>query len=246
MDDTFGNRSPPGRRLTWVTRTAPFNLLTAMHLKQAGVNTVLEPALLVRALPMGGPFTVPDALVFTSLQAVRHHRFLASLASRPVFAAGHHTARAARQRGYQCVTSAGGDVHDLHGLIRAEIPTGATILHISATQPAGDLLTLLRQDRYRPQRVCVYETAERSWAEFASVAEQLSGIRAILVHSPRAGRHVAEWLVQSPLAWTGRVCCISATAAAPFRLLSGIKVVVAPWPDEASLIGSLLAMFDAP
>lgn len=223
----------------WVTRTAPFNRLTARRLRAGGFDPLVEPALRVNPLPANGPMPVPDALVFTSLQGVRHHRFFPSLAHLPVFAVGGHTARFARLQGYRHVASAWGDVHDLRALIRAEVPLGAVVLHLSAARPAGDLVGMLAEDGYRARRRCVYETVEA--ADLEGVAGQLSEVEAILIHSARAGRHVATWLARRSPHWSGRVCCISAAAAEPFRGFANAGIAIAARPNEAALLDLLLS-----
>lgn len=224
----------------WVTRTAPYNRLTARHLKGAGFRPLLEPALHVLPLPVTEPIAVPDALVFTSLQAIRLHRFFPSLAEIPVFAVGDHSARFARLRGYRNVASASGDVHDLRGLVRARMRTGADILHISAVQPAADLAAMLREDGFIARRLCVYETVEASLLDLEWIAGSLASIDIILIHSPRAARHVAAWLHRQSPDWAGVICCISAAAAAPFEGVARARIRIAARPDEASLLSLLL------
>lgn len=233
--------STPRAPIIWVTRTAPYNRLTARRLRSAGFDPLIEPALRVVPLPSAKPIAVPDALVFTSLQGVRLHRYFPSLTDIPVFAVGDHSARLARRRGYRCVISASGDVHDLRRLIRESMALGASILHMSAAQPAGDLLALLSKDGFIVRRQCVYETVEAGTLAFEWIAGVLADIDTILVHSPRAGRHVATWLEQQRPNWSGLVCCISAAAAAPFQAFANARVAIASQPDETMLLDTLLS-----
>nr|WP_269212855.1 uroporphyrinogen-III synthase [Sphingobium indicum] len=226
-------------RLVWVTRTAPHNLLTARHLRAEGFNPLIEPVLRVTTIRSGEPIAVPDALVFTSLQGIRRHRFFPSLATLPVFAVGDHSARFARLRGYRNVASAAGDVHDLRRLIRETMRPGSKILHLSAAQPAGNLLEMLREDGFMTQRQCVYEAVEARPQDLDWIAGKLALIEAIMIHSPRAGRHVASWLRQQIPCWKGKVVCISAAAAAAFEGLPGARTVVAARPNEADLMAVL-------
>ena len=81
---------------------------------------MLVPVLRIEPVVTAGPFAVPNALVFTSLQGVRTHRFLPTLSSVPVFAVGERSAQFARSRGYRTVFSADGNVktslvHELRG-----------------------------------------------------------------------------------------------------------------------------------
>ena len=220
----------------WITRTAPFNRLTARYLRQAGLDPLVEPALRVKPLPLRGPIAAPDALVFTSLQGVRLHRFFPSLAELPVFAVGTHTARLARMRGYRWVASAAGDVHDLRQLIRARLDPGAAILHLSAARPAGDLVAMLSDDGYQARRQVIYQTVEASEDDLEDVASNLKNVGAILIHSPRAGSRVAAWLKLRPVGWSGLVCCISDAAAAPFQDLANVTVAVAARPNERGMM----------
>ena len=88
------------QELIWVTRTAPFNRLTAKRLAGAGHDALCAPVLRVVPIPAPPLMAVPDALVFTSLNGVRLHRFSPSLAEVAVFAVGDHSARYARAREY--------------------------------------------------------------------------------------------------------------------------------------------------
>jgi uroporphyrinogen-III synthase len=229
-------RTVTGSARVWVTRTAPFNLLTARHLRRWGIDPLLKPALDVRPLPSGMPILVPDALVFTSLHGVRLHRLLPSLVDLPVFAVGNHTARFARMRGYRRVESASGDVNDLRRLLNGRLESGSAILHYSAAQPAGDLVADLRQDGYAARRKVVYEAVEAEDAGLQRVVRELSSLRAILIHSPRSGRRVARLLKGHRTTWSGAVCCISPAAAAPFLHLGDVNVLTAASPCEGAMI----------
>src|SRR3546814_514508 len=131
------------RGLVWVTRTDPFNRLTAKRLAGAGYTPLSAPALRIVAAPAPPLTAVPDALVFTSLNGVRLHRFSPALAGLPVFAVGDHSARYARAQGYRRVTSAAGNIVDLCQAIRLGLRAPADILHLGAMSPAGDLAAML-------------------------------------------------------------------------------------------------------
>ena len=60
-------------------------------------------------------------------------------------------------------------------------------------------------------------------------------IDSVLVHSTRAARIVAE-LVTPAMAAALSAYTISEAAAAPLRALPFARIVVAPFPDEASLL----------
>lgn len=77
---------------------------------------------------------------------------------------------------------------------------GSDILHLSAAQPAGNLLEMLNEDGFVARRRYVYEAVHTGTRDPEEVAARLSQIATILIHSPRAGRYVAGWLYrQLPL-----------------------------------------------
>ncbi len=93
----------------WITRAEPGAQLTAERLRALGHEPGVPP--LMEGQPVGEP---PDlagvgALAFTSRNGVRAFAALSSERSLPVFAVGDATASAAREAGFQDVSSAGGD-----------------------------------------------------------------------------------------------------------------------------------------
>ena len=226
------------KELVWVTRTDPFNRLTAKRLAGAGYEPLSAPALRVVALPARPLTAVPDALVFTSLNGVRMHRFSPALADLPVFAVGDHSARFARARGYSRVTSAAGNITDLCRVIRLGLSAPADILHVGAVSPAGDMAAMLGSS-YRVRRLPVYDIEESDPRDLEWIAGRLEAIGHIIVHSPRAGSHVARWLDAAMPDWTGVAHCISPAAAEPFRALPGISAQISNRPDERSLLSAL-------
>ena len=174
------------RGLVWVTRTDPFNRLTAKRLAGAGYEPLSSPALRIVAIPTRPLTAVPDALVFTSLNGIRLHRFTPALADIPVFAVGEPSARFARARGYSRVTSAAGNIADLCRTIRLDPSAPADILHVGAVSPAGDLGAMLGSS-YRVRRLPVYMTSRRAiratWNGSRAVL-RLSGISSCIRRAP--------------------------------------------------------------
>ncbi len=227
------------RDVVWVTRTDPFNRLTAKRLAGAGYEPLSAPALRIVATPAPPLTAVPDALMFTSLNGIRLHRFSPALADLPVFAVGDHSARLARARGYRRVISAAGNVADLCRTIRLRLRAPADILHVGAVSPAGDLAAMLGSS-YRVRRVPVYDVEESDPRDLEWIAGRLEEIGHILVHSPRAGFHVARWLDAVMPDWTGMAHCISSAVAEPFQSLPGISARISDRPDERSLLSTLV------
>lgn len=229
-------KDPAFRPTIWVTRTSPDNERTAGVLRQLGFDALALPALRVDGLPAKALDEQPDAIVFTSVNGVRHHSICPALLDIPVFAVGDRTAQSAALAGYTKVVSADGDVSDLERLIVQSLPPGSRLLHLSARRPAGDLTGNLHRKGYRAIRMAVYETRENTAADLLACLPCLERIGGIMIHSPRAGRVMRCCLDKSPRRFDGIVYCISAAAAAPFVGMEGIDIRVAARPDEAAML----------
>ncbi len=226
----------------WVTRSSPFNFETAERLRAAGHNPLKIPVL--RTRPLDHDIGTPgiDALVFTSPNGIRHHRFRPSLAAIPVFTVGDRTANLVREAGYGNVTSAGGDVVDLYELIRTRLVPPARIIHLSAAAPAGDLAGELRRLGFDAERRPVYETLDTEFPQLRPALAALPWIDGVIIHSPRAGARVASFLADLGDRWNGAAYCISEAAAAPLKRLGGVRTKVARRPNDRALRDLVLAM----
>ena len=220
----------------WVTRTSPDNEKTAGALRRLGFDALAVPVLRVEGLPEKALDEPPDAIVFTSVNGVRHHSICPALLDIPVFAVGDRTAASAAHAGYTHVVSAAGDVLDLERLIVQSLPRGSRLLHFSAHRPAGDLTGNLRRKGYLATRKPVYETRDVAVAKLLASLPAPHEINGILIHSPRAGHVVKRCLERTSRPFRGIVYCISDAAAAPFEGKQGMDIRVAARPDEASML----------
>lgn len=226
----------PGEGVLWVTRSRPFNLLTAQRLRAMGFGVLTVPLFDVQ--PVGiGKVSQPDLIAFTSVNGVRHHPFRHDWTDLPVFAVGDATAAAARRQGYKDVRSADGNVHDLQSLILRSAVVGSRIVHFSAKEPAGDLAGFLSCRGFKAERVSVYETVPTSVAESEKVLGGRGAITGILVHSAKAGKRIADLITQSR--WSGDVYCLSTACAEHLRKIAGVTVHCAPQPTERSLMTTI-------
>lgn len=220
--------------LLWVTRSSPFNLLTAHRLRAMGHGVLLAPLFEIRPLEAPEIAGRPDLIAFTSVNGVRHHGYRAAWADVPVFAVGNTTAAAARRCGYRNVRSANGDLRDLQALILRSCSTGLRLFHFSAREAAGDLAGYLRCRGFDAVRCRVYETVPRTMREGRDMLLDVSRADAILVHSPMGARRVAELIAE--IGWVGTLFCISKACAKEFEGLSGLSVKSAPRPTERALM----------
>ena len=217
----------------WVTRTEPQALATAARLAAMGFGVVVTaPVLEVERIAEARiDLAGIDALVFTSGHAVTAFAALSAVRDLPVFTVGEATADLARQAGFAAVTSADGDVGALAALIARAAPRPTRVLHPAAREPAADLAALLGGLGVLANTIAVYETVE--------TGAFVSGVDAILVHSPRAGRAVAARYAGRPEAARISAYAISEAAAAPLRGAGFRAVSVAPRPTEAALLALL-------
>ncbi len=222
----------------WVTRANPGAQATAERLRALGFEPVVAPLLEVRAAP-GGPIDLTDiaALAFTSANGVAAFAGRSAERVLPVFTVGAATAEAARSAGFASVVSADGDVEALAPVIAAHGPFAGAVLHPAPVEPAGDLCAVLMNLGVRATRTIVYETVARPLdpAEAARVAE----VNAVLLHSPKAARALADWRGEAP---AGRLVavCLSANVAAPVANAGLAAVLVAAEPNEVALLETLV------
>ena len=225
----------------WITRAQPGAEETAGRLRAMGLPALADPLLAVVPLSPSIDLEGVAALAFTSVNGVEAFARLSAARDRPVFAVGERTARAAREAGFGEVVSADGDVGALAALIVGQKGRiGGGVLHPSALEPAGDLVSPLVAAGLTARRVAIYETVERD-PELATLA-QLGTMAAVLLYSPRAAGKLARVLQARP-APSLRALCLSPAVAAPLGTLVQAgrleSVTSAPHPTETALLDLL-------
>jgi uroporphyrinogen-III synthase len=222
----------------WITRASPGAEATAERVRALGYEPVIAPVLQVRDLPGNIDLAGVGALAFTSANAVRMFAARSATRDLPVFTVGAATAAAAEAAGFPIVVSAEGDVDDLARAILARADTvEGVVLHPAAAEPAGDLIGALANGGVEARAVTVYETVHAEVP--ARVQNEFSELDGVLIHSPRAGRRVAEILRASP-APNLIAYCLSPQISATLTMLDLGRVATAPLPTEDALL-SLLA-----
>ena len=219
---------PPQSRV-WVTRARPGADRTGERVTALGFAPVIAPLLAIRRLTARLDLAGVEALAFTSRNGVRVFVEQSQKRSLTIFAVGEATAAAAREAGFADVRSAGGDLHALAVLIRAQ-GAGLSVLHPCAAEPAGDLAALVG-DAARITTLAIYEAVET-----ATAAPETWD--AVLIHSPRAARALAASV--SPDVVQGRIAlAISPAAAAPLAALPFAEIRIARPPTEDALLAAL-------
>lgn len=227
----------------WVTRAQPGADATAARLIRAGLRPLVAPVLEVRPLDRVQPdLTAVDVLAFTSANGVRAWAEIEPRRNLSAYCVGEATAATAREAGFTQVVSADGDVAVLAELLSARLPAGTTVLHPCAAETAGDLSAPLEAAGLSLRQLPIYETRAVDALPAAvaqALAEQAMG--AILIHSPKAARAVANLLpAVAPQAIAGvRVLAISPAALAPLHALPFTAALAAPTPSEAALLALL-------
>jgi uroporphyrinogen-III synthase len=158
------------------------------------------------------------------------------MADVPVYAVGQRTARTARDAGYRNVASADGNVGNLYDLIIARATRGSSIVHLGAAEPAGELARDLVRQGFSARHVAVYESLDVPSSTLRPALAALPWIDGVLIHSPKAGRRLARFVVECGDLWRGTAFCISPAAADPISAVTRAPVLVAHNPTETALI----------
>ena len=216
----------------WVTRAQPGADATAARLRARGFEPVVSPLLEVRPLA-GGPIDLSGvaALAFTSSNGVAAFAGRSAARDLPVFTVGAATAAAARAAGFVEVTSADGDVAALAAVIVSRGSAAGAVLHAAPTEPAGDLVAALAALGVSARSLALYETV-------AVAPDRRVEVAAVLLHSPKAARALADHLAAHP-APSLHALCLSAAVAAPLADAGLACVQAALHPTEDALLALL-------
>ena len=221
----------------WITRSAPDNLRTARALRELGRKPLMVPVLTTRPLPQPPLPSLPDAIVFTSVHAVRHHARDDRLLWAPVFAASGLVADAATAAGYATVTSTGGDEAALPVLMEHMLPASARVVVFCAARTSPALTERLCALGHHVDRRAVYEPTPARDDALEQALGRLHRVSAVVVHSRCAADRIAP--VLRGIDWHGLLWCISDHAAGGFAGLDHASLHVAPQPTEAALLAMI-------
>jgi uroporphyrinogen-III synthase len=203
-----------------------------------GIDPVIAPVLEVRAVEAQIDLDGVGALAFTSANAVRIFAERSPERALRVFAVGAATAAAARAEGFRSVLSTERDVEALaSGIAALGRRFDGAVLHPGATEPAGDLTAALAGYGVLAKSLTLYETVPIDVP--GALLERLAQIDGALVHSPKAGRRLAEILEKTPAPELAIYCLSVQVAATLAGILTG-PLKTATLPNEDALL-SLIA-----
>ena len=166
-------------RRVLVLRPEPGASATVRRARERGLDAAAAPLFTIEAIPWKAPNPGDfDALLLTSANAVRSAGAqLEKFLSLPVYAVGEMTSQAAKERGFAIAATGNWGVDRLIDCI----PPNLKLLHLGGEDRRGpsDQAEIAVIPVYRASKV------ERPDLSFAKGA-------IMLIHSPRAGRRLAE------------------------------------------------------
>jgi uroporphyrinogen-III synthase len=238
-----------------ITRPEP----DARELKDAltaqGHDVSVEPLLCIELLPI-----TPDALqnvqalFVTSRNGVRAlAASAASAAARdlPIFCVGEGTAEAARESGFQRVSTGAGTASDLVPLVsaKADRATGA-LLHIAGENLAFDLAAALAAQGFNARTLTAYRALAAA-ALSTSTAQALreGRIDAVVLMSPRTAAIFAQLVADAGLSESAkkqRYICLSERVADALGDLAPGPCEIAASPNSQGMLAAIARVATQP
>jgi uroporphyrinogen-III synthase len=221
-----------------VTRAQADAERTAARLQALGHRAVVAPV--IRIVATGDPCPPGhwDALIVTSLHA---SEALATWRGRdvPVFAVGPRTADELRDLGFARLHIAEGDAISLSVLIRRELRSPASLLHVTARHHKDEPALSLRAAGFDVTLWEAYEAkAAEALPDTARTALAEGRIGAALHYSRRSAevfQSLAEGAGLGTALGAFPHLCLSEDVAEPLRA-TGLTVRIAAAPDESALL----------
>lgn len=221
-----------------ITRSQADGERSAKALRARGHDVLLAPLMRVEAVEadLSGAW---GAIAITSANAPTAVAANKRLLQMPLFAVGARSAEAARAAGFENVTSADGDVHDLARLIAGRHKAGSPLLYLAGEDRAADLVRELAQHGIEAELRVVYRAVTAPFPRALSDALRHGMLDAVLHYSARSAENFVAGARVAGIAHAAlavRHLCLSAQVAAPLQAAGAVNIAVAKHPDEAALI----------
>jgi uroporphyrinogen-III synthase len=195
--------------------------VTAAH--AMGLEAIPAPLFTVRPVDWSLPEMLPEAVLLTSANALRHGGTkLAALTSLPAYAVGAATAKAARQAGFTWIVTGDGDAEMILALARRN--GVRSLLHLAGREHRDVV-----PDDIRIDRRIVYVSDAVEHLPVAAIAVLPDAIA--LLHSPRAARLFARLVDPAGIAIAAISPATLAAAGPGWRVAEGADA-----PTDASLL----------
>jgi uroporphyrinogen-III synthase len=227
-----------------VTRPQPRAADTALALRERGHEPIIAPLTTMELLAEVDPKTGPwAAILLTSangLWGICKFAWNKKWHGIPVFAVGDISAKAARDMGFNDVTSARGNVMGLAKLVAARLKPPARLLYLAGEERAGDLAGALRGKNFEVDLVVVYRFLIAQSLPPPAAAALAGEIDAVLHYSRATAETFLNAARNSNLleaALTKPVhLCLSEQIAAPLRETGAAQIRVAARPEDTALL----------
>ena len=202
-----------------VLRPEPGASETVARARRLGLDAVAIPLFAIEPLPWTAPADSFDGLLLTSANAVRvAGDGLAVLGDLPVYAVGEATAAVAAAAGLQVAAAGRSGVDSLLAAIDPEL----RLVHL-----CGEDRAPATHARQSIQAVPVYRAVPLDTADFHALAGNV-----VLIHSPRAGRRLAELAADRGTTMIAAISAAAAVAAgAGWR-----RIAIADQPSDQALL----------
>lgn len=214
----------------------------AHDLRELGVKSHCDPLLTIKYL--NSPeidLANFQAILFTSGNGVR--AFIRNSSDRDIacYTVGQATAQAAAQAGFQKISIAQGNVDELARLIIRDLdPKVGDLLHISGTDVAGNLSGHLQGADFQVSHEKLYQAQKSTQLSNETIALITSGhITHIPFYSPRTAQAFCDLCRKAGidgLLSKITVLCLSSAVSNMINCLSWHQILIAPQPDQASLL----------
>jgi uroporphyrinogen-III synthase len=226
-----------------VTRPQADGERTAAALEALGHEVLVAP--LMRLEPVSADLAGQwSAIAITSanaLSALAGSTAHAGLRKLPVFAVGARSANAAKEAGFDNVSSASGDIKDLVRLIVGRCSgTSAPLLYPAGEDRAADLVGDLAALGIAAEMRVVYRALPEAFPPMLAAALEAGDVDGVMHFSRRSAELFVSGAGTAGVAGPAldvRHFCLSAQVAEPLAGASHIEI--AARPDEAALIALL-------
>jgi uroporphyrinogen-III synthase len=228
-----------------ITRPEPDASRSATALNKLGFKTLIEPMMRIENKPnMHIDATGVQAFLVTSANGARAFAAATENRSVKVLAVGSATADALKEANFTNIHMAGGDVQSLAvQVVKICTPAAGRLIHIAASNLAGNLVGLLKVAGFKCDKVVLY-SADAVTELGANVIDKLEKgeISGVLFYSPRTAAiftgliegAALGHLLKPIMAW-----CLSRAVAEKLDTSQWDSIRVAGRPDQPTLFALL-------
>lgn len=216
---------------------------SAARLEAMGHGVLCAPIFEIRPTGLPAPHHPHGAILITSVNGADWLDKLPGWQENIVYAVGPRTAETVQARGTpKNMVIAEGDAASMIPLIKAQMPPGARLIHVTGVDHKAEPDASLRAagfdvTTWTPYQAC----AAQKLPETIANALGENRLEAVLHYSRRSAQTLLD-LIPEPLREKFQnlhQLCLSEDVATPLRALPDIRIAVAPEPSEQALFALL-------